>query len=155
MKDQIPFMRWTWYQPLKDALHILSLPLLQVSQPELLNGWSLHITEWRSYSSLVPLEQQTGLCRHRLPCLNHSKTINHSTKYAREGMGLIGLSMIPCWPQAIFLMVFCCVWVCVWLVSCQQGWRWILSRSAHIYVYECNVGLLTGGLGPLPVLHRA
>ena len=149
-------MRWTWHQPLKDALRILCLPLLQVSQPELLNGWSLHITEWRSYSCLVPLEQQTGFCRHRLPCLSHSKTINHSTKYAGEAMGLTGLSMIPCWPPSPFLNgVLLCVSVCVWVVSCQQEWRWILRRSAHIYVYACNVGLLTGGLRPLPALHRA
>ena len=108
MRGQILFMRWTRFQPLKDALHIFSLPLLQVSEPELLNSRCLHTTEWRSYSSLVPLEQQTGCCRHRLPCLSHSRPLNHSTQHVGAGSGLTGLSMIPCWPQALFFILFCC-----------------------------------------------
>lgn len=45
-------------EPFKDASHILSLPLLQVP----LNSCCIHTAEWRSYSSLFPLLQETSLC---------------------------------------------------------------------------------------------
>ncbi len=153
MRDQIPFMRWTRYQPLKDALHILSLPLPQVSQSELLNNWCLHSTEWRSYSSLVPLEQQAGFCRHRLPCLSHSRPINHSTTHVGAGMGLKCLSVIPCWPQAPFLIAFCCVY---FVYGCVFGLDFMpaeVPRYIRVYVY--SAGLVTSGLQSLPAWHRA
>lgn len=64
-------------EPVKDASHISSLSLLQVS----LNSCCIHAAEWRSYSSLFPLLQETSLCERAkigLPMPLHACKSHHA-----------------------------------------------------------------------------